>query len=343
MDQTTETTPPAADAVTDNQPLESAPEAAPISQAETPVADAKQESTPSSSGAGDTDANKKPASLLDAVKSAARKAADAASSTVETNGASAKDASSPQAGLDDTAKDKSKPEADQKLPFHNHPRWKEMVSERDSYRTDADQYKKITTYMQSNGLSQDEVVEGFQVMALMKNNPAEAYKRIKDYADRLAQYAGEKLPEDIAKRVDDGYIAPEDAKRLAVLEAEKKLREERDAAFAQQREMHTRQSIHSSVVSWEQQMKAKDPDWSAKQEFVTEQVKLMLQNEQPSNPEEALALVERAHSIVRERLAKFVPQRRPVTPVSSASSSATAVPQPRSLLEAVRMGAMASR
>jgi hypothetical protein len=343
MDQPTDNTPAEANSVTDTQTQDTAPVADNISPPSTEVTDAKQDSTPISSGAGDTDANKKPTSLLDAVKRAAQKSADAASSTVETNGASAKDASSPTAGLDDTAKDKSKPEADQKLPFHNHPRWKEMVSERDSYRTDADQYRKITSFMQSNGLQQNEVVEGFQIMALMKTSPAEAYKRLKEYTDRLAPFAGEKLPEDIAKRVEEGYIHETDAKRLAVLEAERKLREDRDTYFAQQRDIANRQSIHSTVVNWEQQMKVKDPDWSAKQDLVLDQVRLMLQAEQPSTPDEAIALVERAHSTVRERLSRFAPQRRPVSTLSSASSSASAVPQPKSLFEAVKMGAMASR
>jgi hypothetical protein len=77
--------------------------------------------------------------------------------------------------------------------------------------------------------------------------------------------------------------------------------------------------------------------------MVIDQVKLMLQAEKPTTPEEALALVERAHSTIKERLSRFAPQRRPVTHVSSSTSSANATPQPRSLLEAVRLGAMQTR
>jgi hypothetical protein len=77
--------------------------------------------------------------------------------------------------------------------------------------------------------------------------------------------------------------------------------------------------------------------------MVIDQVKLMLQAEKPSTPEEALALVERAHSTIKERLSRFAPQRRPVTNVSSSTSSAHATAQPRSLLEAVRLGAMQTR
>jgi hypothetical protein len=339
MDQTDTTVAPEA-ATTEPQvttPVEN------LSTPETPVvADAKQEGQ-LSSGAGDSDANKKPASLLDAVKRAVQPQADADSSTVDTNGATAKDAKPPAPGLDDPAKDKARAEADQKLPFHNHPRWKEVVAERDAYRSEAGEYRKITTFMSQNGLTNEEVVEGFHIMALMKTNPAEAHKKISEYKAQLDAFVGEKLPEDISKKVEEGYLDDASAKELAALKAEKQLYEQRRQYAVQQQAEQARMSIHSAVVNWEQQQKVKDPDWSAKQELVTDQVKLMLAAEQPNTPEEALALVERASSIIRDRLSRFAPQRRPMTQVSSATSSANASAVPKSLLEAVRIGAMASR
>ena len=313
-----------------------------ISQPETAAADAKQEGQPSS-GAGDPDANKKPTSLLDAVKRAVQTPADADSSTVETNGASAKDATPPALGLDDPAKDKARAEADQKLPFHNHPRWKEVVNERDAYRSDAGEYRKITTFMSSNGLSNDEVVEGFQIMALMKTNPAEAHKKISEYKARLDEFVGETLPPEIHKKVEEGYIDADTAKQLAALQAEKQLHVQRQQYAMDQQALAAKADIHGSVVNWEQQMKAKDPDWSAKQELVIDQVKLMLASERPSTPKEALALVERAHSIIKERLSRFAPQRRPLNTVSSSTSSANAAAVPKSMKEAVLIGLSHSR
>lgn len=328
------------------EPQAVTPVAEPISTpAETPVvADAKQDSTPISSGAGDTDANKKPKSLLDAVKGAVKRtAADAASSTVGNNGSSAKDTETKTEAVDDLASDKSKSDADQKLPFHNHPRWKEVVAERDAYRTDADQYRQITTFMSSNGLSTDEVAEGFQIMALMKTNPAEAHKKISEYKSRLDAFVGEKLPEDLSQKVQDGFVDAETAKENARFRAERELQQQRQAFAMQQQQVQNQQQMHSAVVNWEQQMKVKDADWAAKQDLVTDQVRLMMATNRPSTPDEAVQLVEQAHQIIRERLSRFAPQRKPVTHVASASSSANAVAQPKSLLEAVRLGAMASR
>ena len=314
-----------------------------FSAPETAAADAKQNSTPTSSGAGDQDANKKPASLLDAVKSAVKRSADAGSSTVETNGASADDAKPPALGLDDPAKDKAGSEADQKLPFHNHPRWKEVVSERDAYRSDAGEYRKITDYMSSNGLSTSEVAEGFQIMALMKTNPVEAHKKISEYKAKLDVYVGESLPEDIQEKLRDGFVDKDTAKELAVLKAEKNLQEQRRQHEVQQQAEQASKGIYDAVVNWEQQMKVKDPDWSAKKELVTDQAKLLLASEKPSTPEEALALVERANSIIKERLSRFAPQRKPIGHVASSTSSANAAPVPKSLLEAVRLGMSHSR
>ena len=335
----------APEAISDT-PQASAPASEPISTpAETPeVADAKQDSTPISSGAGDQDANKKPKSLLDAVKSAVQKtAADAGSSPVETNGASASGAKPPEPSLDDKAKDKAGADADQKLPFHNHPRWKEVVAERDAYRTDAGEYRKITNFMSTNGLSNEEVVEGFQIMALMKVNPAEAHKKISEYKARLDAIVGEVLPEDLSEKVRDGFIDKDTAKELAALKAQQKLAEQRQVQAIQDQDLQVRKGIHAAVVNWEQQMKVKDPDWSAKQEMVIDQVKLMLSAEQPSTPEQALALVERAHSTIRERLARFAPRRQPVSNVASSTSSANATALPSSLKQAVMSRILASR
>ena len=326
----------------DNAPVQE-PISTPVQETVPESSDAKETSQTNSSESGDQDAKKKPTSLLDAVKRAAQKTADTESSSVETNGKSAEEEGNSTPSLDDAAKSRSTSEADKKLPFHNHPRWKEMITERDAYRAESDEFRKVTSFMSANGLSTDEVAEGFQIMALMKTNPVEAHKKISEYKARLDAFVGNTLPPEIQKKVEEGYVDEESAKELARLKAQHSLYEQQQVNAMQQREQNVRGSIHSAVVNWEQQMKVKDPDWSAKQEMVTDHVKLMMQSEKPTTPEEAIALVERAHSIIKERLSRFAPQRRPVTHVSSSTSSAHATAQPRSLLEAVRLGAMQTR
>lgn len=339
MADTTENPTPSADVEAINTATQASNSVEPISSVPAD-ADAKEISTPSSSGAGDKDANKRPTSLLDAVKSATTKQADAKSSNAESNGQSETPGSEtdPKASLDETAKDKTKPDAPEKLPFHNHPRWKEVVSERDSLKPKADQFEKITTFMSSNGLSTQEVAEGFQIMALMKTNPAEAHKKISEYKAKLDIYVGDKLPDNIAKKVEEGFVDPESAKELAALKANKELQAQRQVYAQQQYAAQAQTGMHNAVISWEQQMKVKDPDWSTKEGLITDRVRSLMSSERPATAEQAIALVERAYSQISDQLNRIAPKRTNMNPVRSSTSSATVNVSPKSLKEAVLRG-----
>jgi hypothetical protein len=337
MPDTNETNAPA-----DAEVLNTAP------QAETPAepissvpaeADAKQDSQPISSGAGDSDANKKPTSLLDAVKRATDRA-DAASSTVGTDSksASSDQKANPAATSDEVAKDKPKTEAGEKLPFHNHPRWKEVQAELKEAKPAAEEYRKITTYMQSNGLTPNEVAEGFQIMALMKNNPAEAHKRISEYKSRLDAFVGEKLPDPIREKVDNGSIDPETAKEYAALLAQQQLAQQRTQYAQAEYERQAQLGMRNAVVNWEQQKKSKDPEWSTKEALITDRVRTLMASEKPNTAEQAVALVERAYSQITDQLRKIAPQRQPINPMRSTMSSVTATATPKSLKEAIMRG-----
>lgn len=301
-------------------------------------ADAKQDSQPISSGAGDQDANKKPTSLLDAVKRASEMT-DTASSTVGTDSKSASSNQNADAKASDEADgSKQKTEVAEKLPFHNHPRWKEMVSERDSYRGDATEFRKITTYMQSNGLTNQEVAEGFQIMALMKTDPAAAHKKISEYKARLDAFVGETLPDPIREKVDNGSIDPETAKEYAALLAQRQLEQQRLEYAQTEYARQSQDGMRSAVVNWEQQKKAKDPEWSAKEALITDRVRTLMATEKPNTAEQAVALVERAYSQISDQLRRFAPNRQPINPLRSTTSSVSVNVAPKSLKEAIMRG-----
>jgi hypothetical protein len=336
MPDTNESNAPADAEVLTNTPQAETP-AEPISSVPA-EADAKQDSTPISSGAGDKDANKKPTSLLDAVRRASDMA-DAASSTVGTDSKSASTDTPADAKASDEADgSKQKTEAADKLPFHNHPRWKEMVSERDTYRGDATEFRKITGFMQSQGLTNQEVAEGFQIMALMKNNPAEAHKKISEYKSRLDAFVGDKLPDPIREKVDNGSIDPETAKEYAALLAQRQLDQQRAEYQQVEQARQSQDGMRSAVVNWEQQKKAKDPEWSTKEALITDRVRSLMASEQPNTAEQAVALVERAYSQITDQLRKIAPHRQPINPVRSTTSSVSVNVAPKSLKEAIMRG-----
>jgi hypothetical protein len=324
--------------------------------AEAPAPEARVESAPSndakpaasSSNAGDKDANKK-ATLLEVVKNGLNAdKPDSGSSTEGDKRASAELKVTDEQGVQDESQaQKEDPnKAAEKLPFHNHPRWKEVNAKLKEAEPAAEQYRKITNFMETNHLSQQEMVDGFKIMAMMKQEPAEAYKALKGYVDKLAPLAGEILPDELKRRVDDGFDSPETAQELA------RLRAKQDFEVVRQREMQQRQeqqqvverqtAIVSAVESWEKAEEAKDPDWSAKYEMVNDRVMALLRTERPASPSDAIEIARRALSDVNARLRPLAGRSTPIKSPTSSLSSASTRPAPRSLDDVVRLGLLNS-
>lgn len=293
-----------------------------------------------SSSAETPDAKTKKASLLDVVKNVVKAKPDAVPSPAVDTQATTKDSVAGEKAVKDDASSNTKTE--EKLPFHNHPRWKELLTERDSFKTRAEQYDKVDTYMKQNQLSPSEVAEGFQVMSLLKHNPVEAYKVLSGHLSRLAPLVGETLPDDISKRVDSGDVDIESAKELAKARAQANLLAQQQTLANAERQNYEyaekQTTIKNSVVAWEDSIKQRDPDYSAKQRFVMDKVRLMVQNEQPNTPQDAINLVERAYADVNEAMKSFIPKRTQ-TVMTSASTSVSAQPQAKTLLDVIRYAA----
>ena len=300
-----------------------------------------------SSAAVDTDANKK-VSLLDVVKTAYEGKPDSASSTEKAPQVSA-DGQVIDAQQADTSAQKIDPSKQAELPFHNHPRWKEMINERDQLKPAAEQYEKITTFMHSNGLSPQEMAEGMYVMALMKNNPAEAYQKLQQYVGTLARFTGDVLPDDLQAKVNDGFIDQDSARELARLKAEREFSalrsqevyqaqiNQQEAARAQH-ELTNSHAMVNAVTQWEHAERAKDPDWAAKYEMVQDRVKALLSATPARNPSDALQIAQRALADVNARLRPLAGRNVPLRNPTSSMSSANTAPAPRTLADVIRMG-----
>ena len=311
-----------------------------------PEAPTLNEGTAGSSPAGDTDANKK-ISLLDVVKNASEGKSDTASSTVGDQKVSAQGSAADGQGLDSQGQKKA-PDA-QELPFHKHPRWQEMVAERETLKPKAEQFEKINHFMTSNGLTPQEMAEGMYVMALMKNNPVEAYQRLNGYVQNLARFTGDVLPPELQTKVDEALIDKESAKELARLQAERDFimgrqaqayqRSQQEQEYIQQEEMVARsQAMVNAVSQWEQVERSRDPEWSAKYEMVQDRVKALLAERPASNPSEAIEIARRALSDVNARLRPLAGRNTPLRVQTSSMSSVSASPAPRSLADVIRLG-----
>jgi hypothetical protein len=326
-----------------------------------PVQDANQISA-DTSAAGDTSAaspDAAPKSLLDVVKDvvdvSGAKEDDKDSLNLGKTDNSATDAKSIAANPVDDGVQLPQDEADDaKLPFHKHPRFQQVIQERSAFRReidllkpDADEWKAVKTYMDTNSLSADEVAEGFKIMAAMKSDPIRAKDMLSVYWNRLEDFTGGRLPDDLQQKVNDGEVSDDVASELARRRNEADFLRQQQAysamqaqeQFAMQQQATAQNVMRDVVVNWESGIKTRDADYAVKSPFIVDKVKSMMMVHQPRTPQEAIALVEQAYSEVNSSLRRITPSRQPAMTVKSETSSANVTPAPKSLQDAIRMAA----
>jgi hypothetical protein len=247
----------------------------------------------------------------------------------------------------------AEPVNDADLPFHTHPRWQQVIAENQTLRGPAEQYGKITSFMEEHGLAPAEVAEGYEVMALLKSgDPANLAKAREYFSTRLEALdgmLGNVLPEDLQERVDSGQIDDEGAQELARARATEKLREgqsaARTAADATAQAARDAEALGAAMVTsvndWETRTKASDPDYARKAELVQTTCRAIVQQtgKPPATAEEAVALVTDAYKRVNAQVASLLPKPRPITPGPHGASTPTST-EPKTLREAVA-GALA--
>ena len=292
--------------------------------------------TAESSTANDEDA-KEPESLFDAVTAAIdQDKAEGNSSNPEE-----KNEDTEVSEVDDTSEDP---------PFHEHPRWQEMISERDSFKKSADELTNLKGYISQAGLSTDEVNTGFEIMRLMKQDPHKALQTLIPYVDKLEQITGARFSEDIQQKVDDGYMDEDSAREMSELRSRNAMSQraaQNATAQAQQLQNQTQINQHADNVSnavsqWEGNWKSSDPDYKLKQPKVMEKIELnLLRNGAPRTIEEAVELAEQCRKDVDQELSSFRQPKGAIKPVTGGSSP-RATPEPSTLLEAMQQGLAAT-
>jgi len=302
-----------------------------------PVADAN----PADSSAADkSDANEAPATLLSVVQSAVETKADeapAGSSDAEGEGKAA-------VAADGEAKPEGEAapegEADAEVPFHNHPRWKQLKAERDTFKEDAESYQGIQNFMQANGLNGDEVAEGYEIMALLKRGDRESLTKALEWfeprVEFLREQIGAVIPDDIQARIESGELDEATGAELAQARATAKLSERAETERAKREEAAaaattaetTAVDMAKAVQAWEDTTKAADPDYAKKAELVITMSRSIIQErggKYPANEQEAVDLAKAAYDRVNDTFSLLIPKPKAVTPHPAGTSAA----QPR--------------
>lgn len=235
-------------------------------------------------------------------------------------------------------------------PLHKHPRFQEVIKERNEVREqlkavepELADYRNIVGFMDSNSLKNEEVFEGFKIMAALKNNPALAAQMLAPHIAALNQFLGISLPPNLQKQVEDGLITPEAARQLAATQNQNAHLQTQSVAQRQRQEQEVQarqqqqatQAIQGSVAGWEAQKKASDPDYAKKYSFFESALRVAIQAQPPRTSQEAVTLADRIYKEVSKNLLGVMPSRQPITPIPSTTSSSNGSSAPKTAREAV--------
>lgn len=276
--------------------------------------------------------------LLQVVKDVGVKAPEAAASSADKGAEAGSTAEKPAKEVDN--------EAFTDVPFHKHPRFREVLRQRDTYRTDAERYQNVETFLQTNGLSGDEAADGLRIMGLMKTDPVKAWQEIKPTIQNLLIAAGEVLPDDLRSMVAQGQMTQEAAQEMARTRARADSVERRSTWERQSAEQRyyaqTAQAITSTVTDWQADRERADPNFQAKLPRIQREIAyLQMQEGKPATPQGAIGQLKRAYEAVN---AEFIPpaaaqrQAKPaIKPVVGGRVAGNVQAEPKSVLDIVRM------
>ncbi len=247
--------------------------------------------------------------------------------------------------------EEGKDDKDKPPPFHNHPRWKEMVNENKelktrveeyeaTYKEPAERYERINQFLVDHDLGGDDFKNMLDIGAAMKNDPTRALELIEPYYQGLLRANGKVLPDDVKEKLDAGYIDEDTAYAMAAERARNQNLEsrlDRDRQRQEQTEEQRRHSeersrhekltkdMQSAVAAWEQQWSS-DPDYSKLMPFVRDRVVSMMRQEMPDSPEKAVEIAKQAKEAVEKEMAAVMPKKEPIEPLNGGASTPT---QPR--------------
>jgi hypothetical protein len=338
----------------------------------------KQETAPPPSAADDTTASsaeqRKPdstgESLLDVVEKAA-----AASTAAQESGKkfdpnlgsdqkpaaeAAPSAAKEEPGADGKTvlqKDKLDTDGKEIPPFNEHPRWKEVTTERNELRAKMEEYERdwkplvtqqkgIVDYCTENGISPEQFQQTLEVMALMNTNPREALKRIQPVIDNLKQFDETALPPDLEKRVVEENLDIETAREIAALRAQAKGQEYNGNVLRQRGERAAHAQRMNALVGWEQSMMGKDPDFkpkaketdpNGKYETVVNEFRGLVAQRPPRDGAELVAMLQYVYDSVNKMFTTRLSPRQPTGKMVTATGSSAAIQEkePQSLEEVV--------
>jgi len=232
------------------------------------------------------------------------------------------------------------------VPFHKHPRFQHLLRKTKTLEVDAGRYQNVQNFLDQAGLSGEEAHEGLTIMALAKTNPAEAWKQLKPFVQKVLIAAGEVLPEDLQGRVQSGELTPDAAlevsRHRATVQSFQTAQSFREQQEQRRSQTATISAIQNEAMTWETDRRLKDPNFEAKLVPLQKEIAYLHATEgKPNSPEGVRDQLRRAYKAVNDAFTPPVQQQpsrpRPqITPIRGGQVAGNQVPESQSMLDIVR-------
>lgn len=279
--------------------------------------------------------------LLSVVRDAvpSEEAGDSASSSEETEGSTDTDGDAAESDAEKGGETDEENFSD--VPFHNHPRFKQLIAQRNQFREGATEYAKVQSFLQQSGVTAEEAADALSIQAMLKQNPQEAWNRLKPIVQQLVRDVGLVLPEDLQQRVQKGELTKEAANEISRLRSANATADRQAEHREQQSQRDAAQekatAVQTAVAKWETEQR-KDPDFAAKAEdLMREVVWLQSKEGKPDTPEGATKQLQKAMDTVNDKVAKRQKPRPSITPVTGGRAARTTnAGEPTSILDVVK-------
>ena len=233
------------------------------------------------------------------------------------------------------------------VPFNKHPRFRKLIAEKNEqkelatkYQTDSEQYKKITNFIELNNLTAKDAVEGFKLMAMLRNNPEDGYKRLQAHMDNVGKLTGQNLPEDIQAKVNDGYLDEDAAKELsqarASLNRERSMRQHSQKRFSNAAQSASEERLSDTIKTWGEATLTNDPDFSLKQDEFNDRISaLVSERGKPKSPEDVLSIANDAYDTINERFKSRQLSKQPLKSTTKGKLGGVPVAEPSNMRDIV--------
>ena len=251
------------------------------------------------------------------------------------------------------------------VPFHDHPRWKEVLQERDGYKGRITELEaqveeggelqtQLDTYMDQTGMDTDSFSELLNLGKLYRTDRAGFVEAMKPLIAEVNGMTGDTLPDDLQAEVDEGRLDGDIARELAAKRSENEFLTKQRENFAKQREGDVARNAEAESArrvdafkgelrsvhdNWVDYQRKNDPDFSKLEKMILGEARSiqMAQTVQIQKSGDWATVLEQAKANVKSQVSALLGKKGNMSHITPAGGSdpGAASPAPKTMREAM--------